>query len=615
MRRALLLFFLALPLLGQEKSLHWTSIDVQARLDRDGNLRVVERQKIVFNGDWNGGERDFGLRPGQRLDVHSIVRVQDGVEIPVLRGDLNENDRYDFASSGVVRWRSRLPSEPPFVNRELMYVLDVTYANALQANDGAFRLAHDFGLPSRAGIVQRFALGLDFDPVWNTLPVIETRTDLQPGDSVTIVRDLKYGAEGWPAGILRPLPVWVPLLAVALLFGGATLLIRSFRNEERETGRLAPIVPQFDPELLKLKAEVAGAAWDTNIGAPEVAATLARMTQEKKITTRIDDDVLHLTLNVDRDSLLGYEHLLVEKLFFDGRKTTDTDAIKEHYKSTGFNPAQLIRHEIEEELAQIPGWTGKVPRFRWWVHALELPAAAFVLLVCGFFGGEAGFPLALGSLFFGTFIGIAAAITAWFKSRAVTDLTGAFVGPAILLGLPMVAFLAFAIAATTQPGIAAPVLFGLVVWLLAWLHLVLNLLKIRHPRTIIAYRKRIAGARKYFTEQLQLPQPALHDEWLPYLLAFGLGTNVDRWFRSFGGHVNTASSSWSSSGSSSSSSSSSAASSWTGGGGAFGGAGATGSFAVAAGAMAAGVASPSSSSGGGGGGGGSSSGGGGGGGW
>jgi hypothetical protein len=41
---------------AQSKELHWRSLDVKARLDSQGALHVVERQAMVFTGDWNGAE-------------------------------------------------------------------------------------------------------------------------------------------------------------------------------------------------------------------------------------------------------------------------------------------------------------------------------------------------------------------------------------------------------------------------------------------------------------------------------------------------------------------------------------------------------------------------------
>jgi uncharacterized membrane protein YgcG len=129
----------------------------------------------------------------------------------------------------------------------------------------------------------------------------------------------------------------------------------------------------------------------------------------------------------------------------------------------------------------------------------------------------------------------------------------------------------------------------------------------RDGREKIALKKKLASARRYFARQLKLAKPQLKDEWLPYLIAFGLGPGVDRWFRAHGAFSRGGShSEYESSGSS--------AGGWTGGGGKFGGGGATGSWTAAVGQIASGV-SDSSSDGGSGGGGGGSSGGGGGGGW
>ena len=49
----------ALPAGAFARELHWSAMDVRARLDDSGTLHVVERQAMVFTGDWNGGERIF----------------------------------------------------------------------------------------------------------------------------------------------------------------------------------------------------------------------------------------------------------------------------------------------------------------------------------------------------------------------------------------------------------------------------------------------------------------------------------------------------------------------------------------------------------------------------
>jgi uncharacterized membrane protein YgcG len=176
-------------------------------------------------------------------------------------------------------------------------------------------------------------------------------------------------------------------------------------------------------------------------------------------------------------------------------------------------------------------------------------------------------------------------------------------------------------------GFSYDVRLGATLLALALFNSVINQARSRERAQGIALRKRLASVRRYFQEELDRPQPALRDEWFPYVLAFGLDKDAQDWFKAYGGQSagGSEASSWSSSPSTSSSSSGSAPwssvpSGWSGGGGAFGGAGATATWALAASSLAAGVAAPSSSGGsdggsGGGGGGGSSSGGGGGGGW
>ncbi|HYK01182.1 MAG TPA: DUF2207 domain-containing protein [Thermoanaerobaculia bacterium] len=607
--RLALVLLLAAPAFG--KSLHWNAIDVEARLDRDGNLHVVETQRMVFDGDYNGGERDFNLRPRQSVDVHRIVRIDGAKEVPLAQGSLDNVDHWDFSGSGVVRWRSRMPSDPPFANQELTYRLDYTYRNALQIEGEQYRLDHDFGLPTRDGIVKRFTLRLTFDPVWGAQPVSIARENQPPGEGVPVDQPLKYGAEGSPAGIERPMSAAIPVAVLVLFAAGFIFIVQRFVAAEKQVGRLEPIVARFDDELLELDPEVAGAVWDAGVGAPEVAAVIARMTQEGKLTTRAEDGTLHMHLEARRKELKGYERELVDKLFYDGGHDTDTDSIKSHYASKGFDPSKEIREGVEVKLDKLADWSTKEERYRLEVN-IGLLIVALLLLAGSAFLGESDVAAAVIGFFATGFFGLFACLSAVHFSKNITNVGTAMIAPTILMVIASAPLVISCLLAPTS-SMHAPVLFALMLWTLALAKMAFDLLRIRDTPKKISYRKRIAGAREYFIEQLRRDQPDMRDEWFPYVLAFGLGQHVDRWFRSFGGE--TSRSSGMSSSYSSSSSSSSSSSGWTGGGGAFGGAGASGTWAVAAGVMAAGVSAPSSSGSSGGGGGGSSSGGGGGGGW
>jgi hypothetical protein len=117
-------------------------------------------------------------------------------------------------------------------------------------------------------------------------------------------------------------------------------------------------------------------------------------------------------------------------------------------------------------------------------------------------------------------------------------------------------------------------------------------------------RRNFEAARRYFARELRRPRPALRDEWIPYILALGLGRGMDRWVRVHGGVVAGLTPA--------SGAGVDSVPAWSGGGGAFSGGGASGTWA-ALGSISSAVPAPGSS--GGSGSSGSSSGGGGGGGW
>src|SRR5919106_6638635 len=166
------------------KSLYWRRLDVVAHLDADGRLRVRERQAMVFHGDWNGGSRTFNLRPGQRHDFYSISRIDPtGSAHRLTAGDIDQVDHFEWADAKTLRWRSRLPSDPPFVNQEIVYEIDYALSNILIPTTKGYELNHDFAFPDRDGIIESFSLQLETDPVWQSaspLPLHVERQNIQP---------------------------------------------------------------------------------------------------------------------------------------------------------------------------------------------------------------------------------------------------------------------------------------------------------------------------------------------------------------------------------------------------------------------------------------------------
>lgn len=645
MRRIVFALFVlaALPAFG--RTLYWRSVNVDATLDKNGRLRVVERQQMVFDGDWNGGERTWDLRPSHSLSVRRMARVRDGQEVPMRRGNLENVDDWQAVNKHTLRWRSRLPSDPSFSNEEITYIIEYTMKGIVLPRKDVYLLDHEFAFPDRTGVIERFDVRVTFDPVWGVAePLTHSVMNVAPGSGVRLRRQLRYSGAGTPSAVAaRPkgpvevgrvihpdTPKWAVRAVPFALVGGAILLVVLFVRAERAVGRLAPLTPleEIDERWLSehvfgMKPEVAGFVLDGKVGAPEVAAVLARMTQEKKIESRVEKKTLHMKLLVPRSTLQGYERALVARLFYSDDET-NTKAIKDHYRSTGFDPASEIESGLTALASAMESWSKSHRRFHGPRNTALGIIAVALLLASTWTSGANGSTVVLTLI-----LGIAGGVAAFAIAHANRNAASALGWRTAGLILPLVPAALLVSFAGTWWAVGPWTLGAAVLLILTALKLALDLFKTTERPEQVVLRRQLASARRWFVAELQSGSPRLRDEWYPYLLAFGLGKHVDRWFRAHGEEARVSGGTWGSDSSSTVSSStvsSPGASTWTGGGGAFGGAGASVSWGVAAGAMAAGVSAPASSgsssgwssSGGsssGGGGGGSSSGGGGGGGW
>ena len=240
---------------------------------------------MVFTGDWNGGERGFRLAEGQKLTLNGIVRedLGTGTRFPLQKNDsLTNVDEYAWAPSSTLRWRSRLPSDPPFAGAERVYVLDYTLANILIPADEGYVLDHDFAFRERPGPFLTFSLELSLDPAWSPeeeIPERITRDGLQPGMSVVLRAPLAYRGPGVPAGVrlgAERSARFGLLLAFALVAAAVGYL---FYRGEKALGRFAPLTPLasidgswLESNVFTMLPEEVGAIWDDRTAAPEVAA-------------------------------------------------------------------------------------------------------------------------------------------------------------------------------------------------------------------------------------------------------------------------------------------------------------------------------------------------------
>ena len=70
---------------------------------------------------------------------------------------------------------------------------------------------------------------------------------------------------------------------------------------------------------------------------------------------------------------------------------------------------------------------------------------------------------------------------------------------------------------------------GVVMLALSVLFAGVGALKSTQHRAALAFRKMLASGREFFIAELAKERPALRDEWFPWVLAFGLGKQMDDW--------------------------------------------------------------------------------------
>jgi len=603
---SLMLWCIAPGAQAAERELRWKALDVDSHLDADGVLDVIERHTMVFTGDWNGGERVFNVRARQKLEFIGVQRIDAKTgSLQALQETAvpNNVDEFTWTDRRTLRWRSRLPSDPPFANTQLTYVLHYKLSGILLKEDAQYRIDHDFAFPNRPGPIERFTLNLDLDPVWQPLSTYQNRYSagpLEPGESFVVNIPLRYSGSVAPTAIDTRRPREI-VVAVTALLGIFALLVLVFLMRERSLGRLAPVDPigidnaWIENNILTYPAEVIGAAWDGRIGTSEVVALIARMTAEGKLESKVEGpNSMRLNLKVDRDKLNGHERALVDGLFFGHRTETSTKEVRQHYKSRGFDPASVIKPQLDNHVKRIlPPGDARV-RHR---ASLVLYVAGIVLFAWSSYYEPVLGGGAVAVVMISLFLVAILQIPGWlFRSRIDWGLKAAAILliPASVVSLGTAIFLWW-YAGAGEVDLPWTMIGALTVLALAISNASINGMKSRQSSAAIAFRKRLATGRSFFLKELEKPQPNLRDAWHPWLLAFGLGKQIDVWSIRHAS-TTTSASTGDHSTSGSSQSSSSMPTGWSGGGGLSGGAGASGTWAAAAAGMAAGVAAASSSS-------------------
>jgi hypothetical protein len=326
--------------------------------------------------------------------------------------------------------------------------------------------------------------------------------------------------------------------AVALVLLGALLVFWGWLRRENALGRSAPPAPEpgvdadwLERNVLSLPPELVGTACDQRVGAPEVAAVLARMCGESKLASRVAAGTrgwnnLELWLLVDREELGGYERELVDALFGSSR-TTSADLIQQQHHSRGFEPAALLRHPLRAACDRALG----IRPARRWPLVLALGAVVLGLALTLRADTSVIVPVLLsaGAGAIGPLSGILI-----FAPRYRRDPTQPASSARACVASAGASILALALLIATLPSLPPLVPLSLAAWGLLGAVLVASAAASREGTGGLALRRNLLVARRFLAAELERPVPRLRDEWLPYLIALELSAQVDHWYQAYG---------------------------------------------------------------------------------
>lgn len=90
-----------------KKSYQITSVDIQASINAEGDLRIHEERSFVFHGTFNGvyWKLPFGEYQGRHLEPMDIqaFEYRDGHEIGFVQNDLEKDNTYQVINNGATK--------------------------------------------------------------------------------------------------------------------------------------------------------------------------------------------------------------------------------------------------------------------------------------------------------------------------------------------------------------------------------------------------------------------------------------------------------------------------------------------------------------------------------
>lgn len=635
------------------KTFRWKRIEVQAFLDKKGNLEVTERLRASYNGIFNGAERYINLRKKQKMKVKelSIYNYDQGRWINYKYGSLKNLRSFNKISNGHYRWRS---FHPGVVSKNVIHDYKIKYeiSPVITKSEGVFSVNHNFAFNDVAYSIDYFSVKLHFDDAYEVPEKYQVENiyeNLIGGTNVTskinikssVIDKLKlYENIITPKKANKNLTPAELLIAILIFFLTCFIFcIKFFRDlmdYENKKNRFTSLKNDFEvnyewvkANVCKYSPELVSAVWDQEINNTEVGVILSRMITEGKIEVKQISNKGWLARAkfsykplVDVKEFYGVDSIIREYIFINENDPVTTDDLKEYYSYNGSTKPPIVG-TLEFQLRAL---AEKQPDLKKDEVFVKNGMRTFGLIsVCFlFFGIGVAFSETFPRFIFNFHLFIGHMVLFMFGRRLRENICLEIDSYKKFFNITILFILFISInyyVFTHESPYFLPCALFFHLFLLSS---TFNRIKTVGSESRVKARKKFQVAREFFIKELKKREPFIDDLMTPYILALNLEKDLDSWNRVYkdsakniedSKYISYGSRSPRLNGSLSTNSSGSSSPNWTGGGGSFSGGGASGSWSDLSSVSSSSTSFSSSSGGGGFGGGGGSSGGGGGGGW
>lgn len=551
----------------------WQALVVRFTIDADGRLHVAEQVQVDVPPSVATLERVYWADAEQQVTIDAIT-LHGERTVKLERGNLDRAHHYVMPYNGRIQWSVRDKAAIPDGVRSYTYVIETTVANGVipawsiprgrlshdssgQVGDARdrlreilpvwreakqnprkrFLLDYQFEMPPPSTQGTTIQLQLYWEDGWTPVHEITADTvakdidrDSWNPDRYRLTHLFDYsGRYDWPIAIdvanhatrmiaLAGFPVAGLLLW--LFFVLREVLRRGFGSGAADADeQLVREVVYAEPP------EVIAARWSGDVQYPNIEPFLRRLEREHKVAIVLepreeDDPAVSLRLLAPRERLTPYERAGIDALMPDGWETTSAD-IQRRHGGKGFDPANALKAELEKigadaKKSTTSPWYSKLTSFLLFIAGLLIAIQESVRL-----GRE---PAVFGA----ALISASILTSLWPRNLARNAIRASLVATLLLL-IPLI--LAFAVivevhfAAAMPPGVYGSV--GLALALVATYKAILAGSATRDS----AAMRPLIRARTWLRNELKSATPRLRDEHIPWLLALGLGRDVERWRR------------------------------------------------------------------------------------